>query len=654
MAFKKSNFSLFLSFILLANLGWAQLAPRPGAPPPKQGNGDNKAAKDNFTLGNYVAALQEYEALVKKDPSNLEYNYKAGVCYLYTNFDKSKAIPYLEFVALKPSATKDQLYDLGRAYLVNNKLAEAIKTFELLKTKIDPKAEPAKMLDVVRQIEMCENAQKLMKTPVNVTFTNLGPKVNTPFADYNPFAPDEEDYVAFSTKRNDVVGANIDFDGYKCADVFFSEVKKGEYAKAKNLGPLVNTEFVEELVGLSADGRYLFVGIDNMEGYDDIWVSEKKGKSFQKSKTLGPTINTLETETSATTDSEGDILYFSRTPLDDKAGFGGTDIFIAYRLPNGDWGEPINLGPQINTPYDEDFPNLSADGKTLYFCSKGHNSMGGFDVFKATWDEKNKRWNRPTNLGFPLNNTDDNFTFSAPRNGRHGYLSQIRPEGQGDLDVYMVTYNDVAPELTAVIGKIAFAEKAISKGFKVLVYTKNGAEKQFTEDYLPPKESGWKFKEEKLLPLEAGFKYDVKIVGTMKGTMQTYPVEKLPKDLKDFKWMDTKITKVKLEPKDAAKVDVDYFSFKDRKDVIFTFEVRKAGESEVYATIRPNKRKSNYVLALQQGKYDITIKAIGYKPIQETIIVYDKGDYIPETFKDIIMVQDGLTIPADYPKPPGF
>jgi tetratricopeptide (TPR) repeat protein len=644
-------FLLLLFTLAFAQDCFSQLAPRPGAPPPKQGSGDNKAAKDNFSFGNYVAALQEYEALVKKDPSNIEYNYKAGVCYLYTNFDKSKAIPYLEFVGTKPNATKEQIYDLARAYLVNNKLPEAIKYFELVKTKIDPKAEPAKMLDVVRQIEMCENAQKLMKTPVNVTFTNLGPKVNTPFADYNPFAPDEEDYVAFSTKRNDVVGANIDFDGYKCADIFYSEVKKGEYAKAKNLGPLVNTEYVEEIVGLSADGKFLFIGIDNMEGFDDIWASEKKGKSFQKSKTLGPTINSLETETSATTDADANVLYFSRTPLEDKTGFGGTDIFIAYRLPNGDWGEPINLGPQINTPYDEDFPNLSADGKTLFFCSKGHNSMGGFDVFKSTWDEKNKRWNRPQNLGYPLNTTDDNFTYSAPRNGRHGYLSQIRPEGQGDLDVYMVTYNDIEAEVTTVIGKINFAEKAPPKGLKVMVYTKNGAEKQFTEHYLPPKEYGWKFKEELELPPQPGFKYDVKLVGTMKGSMQTYPVDKLPKDLKDFKWMDTKITKVKQDPKEQSKVEVEYFTFKERKDVVFTFEVRKAGESEIYAQIRPNRRRSNYVLALHPGKYDIAIKAIGYKPIIETITVYDKGDYILETFKDIIMVQDGLTIPLDYPKP---
>ncbi|NDD59061.1 MAG: hypothetical protein EBZ47_07435 [Chlamydiae bacterium] len=648
--YKKSLILFFLS-LGFSILSYAQLAPRPGAPPPKQGNGDTKAAKDNFSFGNYVAALQEYEALVKKDPSSIEYNYKAGVCYLNTNFDKSKAIPYLEYVVSKPTATKDQIYDLAKAYLVNNKIPEAIKYFELVKSKTDPKSEPAKMLDVVRQIEMCENAKKLMKSPVNVTFTNLGPKVNSPFADYNPFAPDEEDYVAFSTKRNDVVGANIDFDGYKCADIFYTEVKKGEYAKAKNLGPLVNTEYVEEIVGLSADGKFLFIGIDNMEGFDDIWVSEKKGKSFLKSRTIGPAINSLETETSATTESNADVLYFSRTPLEEKSGFGGTDIFIAKRLPNGEWGEPVNLGPQINTPYDEDFPNLSADGKTLFFCSKGHNSMGGFDVFKTTWDEKNKRWNRPQNLGYPLNTTDDNFTFSAPRNGRHGYLSQIRPEGQGDLDVYMVTYKDVEPEITAMTGKITFAEKAPPKGLKVLVYTKNGAEKQFTEHYLPPKESGWKFKEELTLPPQAGFKYDVKLIGTMKGSMQTYPVEKLPKDLKDFKWMDTKVTKLKQDPKEQNKIEIEYVPMKERRDVVFTFEVRKLSETELYAQIRPNKRKSSYLLALQPGKYEITIKAIGYKTVTETLTVFDKGDYVSEIVKDILMVQDGLIIPPDYPKP---
>ncbi len=634
--------------IFVVSITSAQLAPRPGQPPPKAGAADNKAAKNNYAFGNYYTALQEYEALVKKEPDNIEYNFRLGVCYLYTNFDKAKAIPYLEFVAKKPNPTRDQIYELGRAYMLNNQIDEAIQQFSMVQSKVNPASEPAKMIEIIRMIEMCENAKKLIKKPINVTFTNLGPKVNSPYADYNPFAPDEEDYVAFSTKRNDVMGTNIDFDGYKCADIFYSDVKKGEYAKAKSLGATINTEFVEEIVGLSADGRYLFVGIDNMEGYDDIWASEKKGKSFLKSKSLGTTINSLESESSATTTDGDDILFFSRTPEVEKVGFGGTDIFMAYRLPNGDWGEPLNLGPQINTPYDEDYPNLSADGKTLYFASKGHNSMGGFDVFKSTWDEKNKRWNRPQNLGYPVNTTDDNYTFSAPRNGRHGYLSALRKDGVGDLDVYMVTFNDVEPEYTTYVGGVTFAEKSPPKGLKVYIYSNSkGTEKQFTEHYLP-KDPTWKFKEEKELPAaEPGMKYDIKVVGTNKGSAATYPVEKLPKDLKDFKWMDTKITKVKQDPKNPPKVMVDYYPIQERTEVDMEFCVRKPGEQKVIAEIKTNKRNGNYVLALPPGKYELTIKAKGYKNIVEPMVVYDKGDYVPQVKKDITLVEDGLTIPAE-------
>jgi tetratricopeptide (TPR) repeat protein len=632
--------------VLLSSVS-GQLAPRPGAPPPKKGNGDTKLAKDNFLNGNYVAAIQEYEALVKQTPDNQLYNFRLGYCYLYTNFDKSKAIPYLEAAVQKPNPTKDMFFELGKAYMLDNKLDEAIKQYSIVQSKIDPKVEPAKMIEIVRHIEWCENAKKLMKKPVNVTFSNLGPKVNSPFADYNPFAPDEEDYIAFSTKRNDVMGTNIDFDGYKCSDVFYSEVKKGDYAKAKNLGATINTEYVEELVGLSADGKYLFVGIDNMDGFDDIWVSEKKGKTFQKAKSLGPTINTLETETSATTTEGDDILYFSRTPEAEKIGFGGTDIFISYRLPNGDWGIPINLGPTINTPYDEDYPNLSADGKTLYFCSKGHNSMGGFDVFKSTWDEKRKSWGRPQNLGYPLNTTDDNFTFSAPRNGRHGYLSQLRKEGLGDLDIYQVTYNDVEPEMTVFLGGVTFAEKAKPKGLKVFVYANNkGKEKEFTEHFQPKSDPNWKFKEEKELPpAESGMKYDIKISGSKKGSMVSYTPEKLPKDLKDFKWMDTKITTVKEDPKNPSKVEVDYFPIQERKEVEMEFCVRLPGQPKAIAEIRTNKRNGNYVLALPPGKYDLTIKAKGYKPVHETLTVYDKGDFIPEIKKDVMLIEEGLSIP---------
>ena len=112
------------------------------------------------------------------------------------------------------------------------------------------------------------------------------------------------------------------------------------------------------------------------------------------------------------------------------------------------------MGEVINTEYDENYPSFSATGKTLYFASTGHNSMGGYDIFKTTWNDSLNSWSKPENLGYPLNTSDDNTTISFARNPRYAYISAYRPEGLGFLDIYRVTFEDEKPSYTLVKGKI--------------------------------------------------------------------------------------------------------------------------------------------------------------------------------------------------------
>ena len=139
----------------------------------------------------------------------------------------------------------------------------------------------------------------------------------------------------------------------------------------------------------------------------------------------------------------------------DKAGsVGKQDLWISYALPNGDWTPSVNLSKKINTIWDETHPTLSADGKTLYFASNGHNSMGGYDIFYSKWNESEKEWEKPINIGYPLNTTEDNLALSFSSNPKYAYTSCLRPEGLGDLDIYRVGFNNIKTLYTLIKGSI--------------------------------------------------------------------------------------------------------------------------------------------------------------------------------------------------------
>lgn len=614
---------------------------------PKPGEVVKKEARDNFDFGNYRAALGEYLALLQKEPNNALYNFRAGVSYLNTNIDKSYSIQYIKKAIELGKTDSDIYYELGRAYLVNDSLDKAIEAFNKYKSTV---SQGGKVVEAIRQIEMCNNAKELMKKPVNVTFENLGKKVNSPEADYNPFVPEEESFIVFSTKRKEVMGGNLDFDGAKCADIFVSFDKDGEFQKAKNLGGTINTEWVEEVVGLSADGGLILIGIDNIDGYDDLWMSESKTRgskiSFQKSVSMGPSINTVETETAGSITNDGTTIYFSRTPLADP-GFGGTDIYRSHKLPNGTWSEPVNLGPTINTQYDEEFPYISGDGKVLYFASKGHNSMGGYDVFRSEWDDKMKRWSRPQNLGYPINNTQDNFTFSRAAHGRHGYLSALRPGGLGDLDLYRVIFNDIDAQETAVTGKLQVMEKPEKKVMVFHVYKNNatGDDKFFTDEWQPKNHPDWTFKEEKKVDTPEGQTWEVSIIGKINGEVKKFTPETFPKDASGFEWMDTRAKKIPIP--NYKPVAAETKSILDKPALEVSINVIEPQSGDIIGTYKPSK-KGNYVIILKPGKYKLEVEADGYDKISEELNVPGMSSFLPTIIKDITLIQKGL-VPQTKP-----
>lgn len=417
---------------------------------------NKKSAMEHYWNGNFRAAVDEFLILLSKEPTDVDLNFYLGASYLESYIDKSKAIGYLEFVVQQEKFPKEAIYQLGRAYMFANRFDEAITTFN--KYKDISRGNNDNVISGGRMIEQCFNAKQLIKYPLDATFENLGPNINTAYPEFNPFIPEDESFIVFTTKRPDCLGLQLDYDGYKTPDIYRAREYRGKFREARNIGSAVNTEWYEEVVGISADGQELLVYIDNFDGYDDIYVSPRKGQFFDDYLDLGRNINSDDIETTASLHTGGDLVFFSREVS--KAGSGaksttGTDIYMSRRLPNRDWGIPQKLPDVINTPFNESFPHLMADGKTFYFCSEGHAAMGGFDIFICEWDELTNTWSVPKNAGYPINTVDDDFNLSLSTTGRYGYVAQYRPdEGYGERDIYRITFNDVDPIWTIVRGSI--------------------------------------------------------------------------------------------------------------------------------------------------------------------------------------------------------
>lgn len=407
---------------------------------------DPDDAAEHFKFKNYIDALVVYKKLIEKEPKNPEYKLKAGICIIYQARDKKEAIPLLESAA-ESSIDPDALYYLGQAYHFTLDLDKALETYKKYKAQNKGNF----LGDIDRLIEMAENAKKIIPAPVDVTFENLGDNINTEYPDYYPFVTPDESMLVFTSRRRGVVGNAREFDGHYSSDIFISKVVNGDFEKAKGAGLFVNTEYDDQAVGLSYDGQMLFIYLDNIKEYGDIYQATASKGKFRNKEKFSEAINSKEFESAATISADGNTLFFASSRA---GGLGGKDIYMTRKLPTGDWAQPQNLGPTINTPYDEDFPNLFYDGSTLYFSSKGHNSIGGYDLFKSKWNPEENTWSTPENIGYPINTPEDNMCISFTEDKRHAYVSMWRPDSKGFEDIYRITFEDIGAKQTVIKSKI--------------------------------------------------------------------------------------------------------------------------------------------------------------------------------------------------------
>lgn len=477
MGIWKYIFSVSVILVLFSNTIIAQSSTKPSK------KVDIDVANEHFDHANYLFAYPIYKQLLKYEPDNKKIKYRLAYCYLNTCVNRDEAVKLLEDLSKEPKCDDEVWFQLGRAYLLTNKLDAAEEAFNKYKT-INKKSTEADL-----QLTYVKNAKQFIQNPTNVTFSNLGKEVNSDEPDYYPFVTGDETFLAFTSRRKDNMGGKkVEVDGYHSSDIYFSKLENGKWAKAVNAGRLINTALDEQVVGMKPDGTEMMIYLDHIDKFGDLYVSYKKdGSDFTKGKALDENIN-KQIETTGALNIDGNILFFARR----ESISAKSDIYVCRKLPNGKWALPYKLPEIINTPLNEDFPFLAADGVTLYFASEGHNSMGGYDLFKTTFDPENNTFTKPENLGYPINSTDNDRSICVTPDNRVAYVSAFRQGGQGDLDIYRVRFNENEQISRIITGKVFITDTAAVSQPKELVCTIIAVNKHNGDEYtfVPHRKNG--------------------------------------------------------------------------------------------------------------------------------------------------------------------
>ncbi len=408
-----------------------------------------------------MEARDMYITAVSLDPDNVRANFMAGVTTL-ESVDKGAAKKYfLRVLELDPAYSFDILYKIGQAYHYDYQFDEAMDYYSRYQQKLAgtpevPGKEFATAEEVERKLYECEQGKIMVEFPEDVDILNVGPHINSPSSDYAPVVNQDENILIFTSRRREGnLNPDVADDNYPFEDIYISFKTDTVWSEAENIGQPVNTLYHDSNVGLSKDGTTLYIYKDANGG--DIFEARRDANgNWSEPKPLGKPVNTEYAETTVSLTPDGKTMFFASNR---KGGFGGLDIWLTRKNKKGEWDTPENLGPEINTKYDEDGPFIGFDGKTLYFSSKGGEGMGGFDIYRVVFDSLSSTWGPPENMGYPINTPDHDIYFVPTKDGKSAYYSSARDDGYGAADIYMLTIPEVlqhqeqaaAPKVTVTL-----------------------------------------------------------------------------------------------------------------------------------------------------------------------------------------------------------
>ncbi len=459
----------------------------------------NLAGQDN-----YRQAIKVFKVLLANDPEHLDALFNMGLCYLNTsNGADSAVISFNKGLDILTDEEKQGYLgaelglSLGKAYQVLLKPLKAIKIYEELIEDANPQ-DTSFIKDVEREIQICHHANFFIQNPIDLDVKNLGSTVNSAYDDHSPLIAVSESELFFTSRRN-WIKLSLLSDGQYAEKIYTVPLSANNWESARLLKVFFKQNEHEAAASLSPDGNQLVLFRNDIHG-KSLYLSNYNGKSWSSPEKLPFPINSYAEETHGSISADKSTFFFTS---DREGGFGGLDIYMVKRNEQGKWGKPRNLGKNINTPYDEETPMIHYDGKTLYFSSEGHNTMGRLDVFYSQMNT-DSTWSIPVNMGYPINTPDDDFFFVPTINKSHAYYASSKfADNYGGSDIYQVTFkSDSQTELAVVEGKV---DKSLGKEYeKMRILVTRREDNKIVGDYRPGPQDG-----SYMMFLETGYEYSV-------------------------------------------------------------------------------------------------------------------------------------------------
>ncbi|MZQ47399.1 MAG: hypothetical protein GT598_00170 [Bacteroidales bacterium] len=423
----------------------------------------NSEKKKIFLKAESYNLYEEYELanplyLLLDKPDNFNIKYKIGNCYLHIEGEKEKAIPYLEEAVKNFSyesktasyrekrAPLDAYFALAKAYMVNNELEKALEVFNSFKSlalETESKGGMKNLEFVDQEIQSIKNAISSLEVPFKISKRILSANFTQGSLNVNPAVSFDGNTIVYTERRGNV---NAIMFSRKINDRWQAPV---EITKSLQAGEDCSS------CSLNSDGTLLFLyKTDNYDG--NIYVAEFRNERWGPIQKLNRNINTKYYESHASISADGKKLYFTSNR---EGGYGGLDIYLSERDASGDWGPAVNLGPTINTIYNEDTPFITINDSILYFSSEGHNGMGGFDIYRSTGSRTT--WNTPQNLGSPINSTDDDRFFQPYNNDLNGFYSMVTDYKEKDI-FYITLTNPDLNRIFEIRGRVSLRDTTVT------------------------------------------------------------------------------------------------------------------------------------------------------------------------------------------------
>jgi len=422
-----------------------------------------KKARKNLADDKYTDAQANYLELIKLNPENDVVNFETGLSYYFSDFERGKSVTYFED-ALKYSSedTIPELkYYLGRAYHINGQFEKSKNTLKEFSAFIKKHTKAGQNLlnETNYRIQINDNSIELSDNQnKNIKVKNLGANINTFDPEYAPVFKKEDNVILFTSRRKGNLGKKAsDLLAYE--DIYVAKKTDSDswtlITDKKELGKYLpknfNTNKHDAGVIYSADGKTLYTYKN-----DALWKSIFKDEKWNELERLNENINESQYNVpSISITKDGSTMFFVTYKKD---GYGEKDIYKATKNNDGSWGTPENLGEKVNTEFDEDAPFLSNDGKTLYFSSKGHSGVGGYDIYKSEFI--NGELSNPVNLGLPLNSPLDDIYFVIDEENQTGFFSSDRDGGYGGMDIYSFCSNCPDEIINSINGVLANKDNA--------------------------------------------------------------------------------------------------------------------------------------------------------------------------------------------------